>query len=165
MEDLWAPWRMPYLKGTINEPEGCIFCSKARSEADRENYVVLRGKSNFALLNLYPYANGHFMVAPYAHTGNLVELDSATVGEMMEIVQKLISVLRQTMNPAGFNLGMNIGRAAGAGIVDHVHMHLVPRWNGDTNFMTVTGHVRVIPEMLDKTYGTVMVALREQNEF
>ncbi len=146
---------------------GCIFCDKMRDhpDKDRENLVLWRGKRAFVALNLYPYANGHMMVAPYQHTGALEALDLETLQEMMLLVTQAIRALRRVMNPQGFNVGANLGRAAGAGVEDHVHLHVVPRWNGDTNFMPVLADVRVIPEMLPQTYDNLLAAWKaEENE-
>lgn len=165
MKRLWTPWRMSYLKGPKSpEPGGCIFCDKisAGVEHDRENYVLLRGEHAFMMLNLYPYTNGHLMVAPYAHTGDLTLLDSAAQCEMLQFVSRGIRALRETMNPQGFNVGANLGRVAGAGVEDHVHFHVVPRWNGDTNFMPVLAEVRMIPELLPETYDNLVRALKSQ---
>ncbi len=145
---------------------GCIFCDKMRAppEKDRENLVLLRGQRAFVALNLYPYANGHMMVAPYQHTGAFEALDTETLLEMMQLVTKGIRALRRVMNPQGFNIGANLGRAAGAGVEDHVHLHLVPRWNGDTNFMPVLADVRVIPELLPQTYDQLLAAFTAEDK-
>lgn len=159
---------MAYLaapKGAVTG--GCIFCDKMRDQPDkdRENLVLLRGQRAFVVLNLYPYANGHMMVAPYQHTGALESLGAETLQEMMLLVAKGIRALRRVMNPQGFNVGANLGRAAGAGVEDHVHLHVVPRWNGDTNFMPVLADVRVIPELLPQTYDNLLAAINvEDNE-
>ncbi len=143
---------------------GCIFCDKIDQppEKDKDNLVLLRGTRAFVALNLYPYANGHMMVAPYEHTGALESLDTETLLEMMLLVTKGIRALRRVMNPQGFNVGANLGRAAGAGVEDHVHLHVVPRWNGDTNFMPVLADVRVIPELLPQTYDQLFAALHAE---
>ncbi len=167
MKRLWTPWRMSYLrapKGSVTG--GCIFCEKIGDavEKDRENLVLLRGKHAFLMLNLYPYANGHMMVAPYEHKGELESLDPETLQEMMLLVKRGIKALRTVMNPQGFNVGANLGRAAGAGVDDHVHFHIVPRWVGDTNFMPVLSDVRMIPELLPQTYDQLKSALIAQEE-
>jgi ATP adenylyltransferase len=156
---------MAYLKGPKSpEQGGCIFCDKIRAgvESDRENLVLKRGERAFMLLNLFPYTNGHMMVAPYMHTGELETLDPETLREMMQLVGQGIRALRRTMNPQGFNVGANLGRVAGAGVEDHVHMHLVPRWGGDTNFMPVLAEVRLIPELLPQTYAGLVQALKSE---
>lgn len=153
---------MTYLKGPkAPEPAGCIFCDKisAGVEHDRENLVLWRGERAFVMLNLYPYSNGHLMVAPYEHTRALESLDPETMKEMMVLAARGIRALRRTLNPQGFNVGANLGRVAGAGVEDHVHMHIVPRWNGDTNFMPVLAEVRMIPELLPETYDSLIKAL------
>ncbi len=156
---------MAYLKapkGAITG--GCIFCDKVAADPanDRENLVLVRGKYAFVTLNLYPYTNGHILVAPYQHTGELESLTPETTQEMMSLIGKSIRALRLTMNPQGFNMGANLGRVAGAGVEDHVHFHLVPRWNGDTNFMPVLADVRMIPELLPQTYDSLRAALQAE---
>ncbi|HEY5649611.1 MAG TPA: HIT domain-containing protein [Nitrospiria bacterium] len=151
MDRIWAPWRMPYLKNPKKE-KGCIFCLKPRRKNDAENLILYRGKRAFVLMNLYPYSNGHLMVSPYRHVGDLEKLDPPTLREIMTTVQKAMSALRRSFKPNAFNVGVNQGREAGAGIADHIHFHIVPRWNGDTNFMPVLGATRVIPEDLETTY-------------
>jgi ATP adenylyltransferase len=127
---------------------------------NRANLIVFRGNAAFVLLNLYPYNNGHLLVAPYAHTGDLAALDSAVAEEMMRITQRSIDVLQRVYRPDGFNVGMNLGRPAGAGLPDHLHTHVVPRWNGDTNFMPVVGETKVLPESLEQTYDRLVPAFR-----
>jgi ATP adenylyltransferase len=164
MKRLWTPWRMAYIKAPKEKSTGCIFCEKisATRAHDRANLVLLRGKRAFMMLNLYPYSNGHLMVAPYEHTGELESLDAKTLQEMMLFVSRGIRALRRTMNPQGFNIGVNMGKVAGAGVEDHVHIHVVPRWNGDTNFMPVLSKVRLIPELLPQTYDNLLAALEEE---
>lgn len=143
--------------------EGCVFCQKLAQgpEQDRENYVLFRGQRAFVILNLYPYNNGHLMILPYEHVANLEDLPAEVQAEMMHLVSRFIKLMRTAMNPDGFNVGINIGKAAGAGIDDHVHMHVVPRWQGDTNFMPVINEMRVIPEWLDDTYTKLAAAIQE----
>lgn len=160
MEIKWTPWRMPYILG--QKGGGCIFCHKAAQDEDRENLIVWRGEHCFVLLNLYPYNNGHLMVAPYAHVADLAGLDEGTAAEMTFLAQMSLRALRRALSPQGFNLGMNLGRLAGAGIVDHVHLHIVPRWMGDTNFMPVVGGTKLIPELLEDTYEKVRQAFLEE---
>jgi ATP adenylyltransferase len=146
-------------------PRGCILCQKVNEslDLDRENLVVYRGRTGFICLNLYPYTNGHLMVSPYQHTGSLEDLDDATQLELMHLVTLGTRLLRRVMNPAGYNIGINLGKAAGAGVDDHVHIHVVPRWEGDTNFMPIIGETRVMPELLvetrDKLASVVAAAL------
>jgi ATP adenylyltransferase len=160
MEIKWTPWRMPYILS--QKDGGCIFCDKAGQDDDRENLIVWRGQHCFVLLNLYPYNNGHLLVAPYAHVADLAGLDEGTAAEMAVLAQRSLWALRRSLSPQGFNLGMNLGRLAGAGIVDHVHLHIVPRWLGDTNFMPVVGGTKLIPELLEDTYEKVRQAFQEE---
>ena len=164
MKRLWTPWRMAYIKAPKDQrPTGCVFCAKIKAsrEHDKENLVLLRGRHSFIALNLYPYTNGHIMVVPYQHTSNLESLDGATLKEMMLLVADSIRALRIVANPQGFNVGMNLGRVAGAGVEEHIHIHVVPRWNGDTDFMAVTADVRKIPEMLPETFDTLVEAIKQ----
>lgn len=157
---LWAPWRMKYLKQP--QPEGCFLCQKAAEDRDQENLILLRGQRSYLLLNLYPYAHAHLMVAPYQHRGRLEEMDVETLAEMMQIGQRALRALGRCFKPEGFNLGINQGRAAGAGVDDHLHLHIVPRWLGDTNFMALLGGVRTIPQSLEESYRQLRQALEEE---
>lgn len=148
-EQLWAPWRLEYIQ-TADEQQGCVFC-RAASRDDETGLVVHRGERAFVLLNKYPYASGHLMVAPYRHAGELGGLSDDEALELHRLASTAVAVLAQTMRPQGYNLGWNLGRIAGAGVVDHVHEHVVPRWAGDTNFMPVLADVKVMPEHLDET--------------
>ncbi len=150
MKQIWAPWRIEYIR--MEKPEGCILCEKPRQNNDTLNYILYRGDKNFIILNSYPYNPGHLMIAPYRHIGNLEELTDEELHEHFEIVSRGIKLLKQLFKPAGFNIGINIGKIAGAGIVDHFHTHIVPRWPGDTNFMPVISDIRVVPEALAETY-------------
>ena len=150
MEHVWAPWRMEYLR--MEKPEGCIFCDKAKENKDELNYILYRGEKNFVILNTYPYNPGHLMVVPYRHVSSLEELDYEELCEHYEIVKRSTKALRIAFNPAGLNIGMNLSKTAGAGIDDHIHTHIVPRWDGDTNFMPVIFNTRVLPEALTATY-------------
>lgn len=132
-------------------PEGCLFCVKAREE-DVEAHIVHRSRLCYVILNRFPYNNGHLMVVPYVHAATLEELDAETVAEMMALAQLSMQVLREAYQPQGFNVGMNVGAVAGAGVADHIHLHIVPRWSADTNYMTTVGEMRIIPEWLDQTY-------------
>jgi ATP adenylyltransferase len=151
MEQIWAPWRIQYIQ--MEKPEDCILCQKPKQGGDEENYILYRGSENFVILNSYPYNPGHLMVAPYRHVAVLDELTSDELGEHFEIVCRCTKLLREVFNPQGFNLGINLGKVAGAGIDDHLHTHIVPRWQGDTNFMPVIAEARVIPEALAETYA------------
>ncbi len=153
MDYLWSPWRYQYLStAPVAGGPACIFCQKAAEHRDAENLIVWRGKLNFVLLNLYPYTSGHLMVAPYQHVGRLEEADPETVTELMLTVRTAVRHLTDVYHPDGQNLGMNLGSAAGAGIAGHIHMHVLPRWFGDANFMTTVGETRVLPEDLQVTY-------------
>jgi ATP adenylyltransferase len=157
---LWAPWRMAYILSEKDDRrEKCVFCIKLAQDCDAENYVVWRGEHCAIMLNLYPYNNGHLMVIPSAHVPSLEDLSDQIQAEMMLTVSKCLRLLRRSMQPHGFNVGVNIGRAAGAGIASHVHIHVVPRWEGDTNFMPLLAETRVIPEWLDDTYASLRAAL------
>ena len=152
MRRLWAPWRMPYLRGEAKPVEGCVFCRKIEAE-DAAEHVLFRGRHCFVVLNRYPYSNGHLMVVPYAHVGALGQLGDEVLLELVQTVCRAQSVLTQGFGPQGFNVGINEGHAAGAGIEEHIHVHVVPRWEGDANYLTVIGETRVIPQMLDQTYA------------
>jgi len=149
MERLWSPWRLAYVTGS-GESGGCIFCA-AVALGDRDDLMVHRGTSCFVILNLYPYNNGHLMVVPNRHVPNLAGASHDELVEMIELTRRAEIALTEAYQPHGMNIGINLGKPAGAGIVDHVHVHLVPRWNGDTNFMSVVGSVRVLPEELHQT--------------
>jgi ATP adenylyltransferase len=150
---LWAPWRMEYIEGIDNKDTGgCIFCDKPNEDTDRENLILYRGTTCFIIMNRFPYNNGHLLIVPYHHTSELGTLDSAARLELFDLSDLAVRAIRNTMRPDGFNLGANLGRTAGAGIADHIHLHLVPRWNGDTNFMPVIGSTKVISESLESTY-------------
>ena len=151
MDRLWSPWRYKYVSGNP-PPDSCIFCEHARGE-DRAGFIVDRGEHNFVLLNLYPYTNGHLMIAPYAHVSRLSGVEPAVTQEMMSLLRQGEEILQASYNCGGLNLGMNLGEAAGAGIEEHIHMHLLPRWYGDANFMTVVGDTRVHPELLEDTFA------------
>jgi len=150
MEQIWAPWRIQYIE--MEKPEGCIFCDKPKENNDALNYILYRGDKNFIIMNIYPYNPGHLMIAPYRHIANLEELSDEELYEQCRLVSRSLKVLRQVFNPGGFNIGINMGRAAGAGIEEHVHTHIVPRWHGDTNFMAVMSDVKVVPQALAETY-------------
>jgi len=149
-ERLWAPWRMEYIQGGA-DVDGCIFCDKAAGSDDDANLIVHRGERAYVLMNLYPYSNGHLMVAPYRHVAGPGELDAAERSEMWQLMDEALQALTDAMSPHGFNAGLNIGRVAGAGVEGHIHLHVVPRWNGDTNFMPVLADVKVMPEHITRT--------------
>jgi ATP adenylyltransferase len=158
LQRLWSPWRSKYIaSGVDSQAEGCVFCSIAADpDADASNFVLHRGEHAFVLLNLYPYITGHLMVVPYLHTGEFDSVQKEITDEMMDLAKRSQTALREVYSPSGFNLGMNLGSAAGAGIADHIHIHVLPRWSGDTNFMTTVGESRVIPEALDVTYSKLL---------
>jgi ATP adenylyltransferase len=149
LKRLWAPWRLEYIQGA-DEQEGCVFCRAAQA-GDEDGLVVRRGRRAFVLVNKYPYAAGHLMVAPFRHQGDFGELDADEAVEIHRLAASGLAALAEAMRPQGFNLGWNLGRIAGAGVADHVHLHVVPRWAGDTNFMPVLADVKVIPEALADT--------------
>ena len=152
---LWAPWRMEYVSNPSKK--GNIFLEKAKQDNDRKNLVLYRGKYSFVLMNLYPYNNGHLMVAPYQQYDDITLLSSKTILEIMELTQKSISILKNKLNSEGINFGLNMGNAAGAGIEDHLHFHIVPRWIGDANFMPILGHTKVIMQSLFDTYDLLKI--------
>ncbi|MEM2164860.1 MAG: HIT domain-containing protein [Candidatus Bathyarchaeia archaeon] len=156
---LWAPWRIHYVESTDTSSEACIFCVKPSEGRDEENLIVYRGRLCFVMLNRYPYNNGHLMVAPYSHKANLEELTDDELYELISTVRSCILWLRYAYKPHGFNIGLNIGRAAGAGVDKHIHVHIVPRWEGDTNFMPVISDVKVVSEALQQTYRRVREAV------
>ena len=150
---LWAPWRLEYV-GSADEQEGCIFCT-AKEGADEEGFVVRRATQAFVLLNKFPYASGHMLIAPLRHVGDFAELEDAEVLEVHRLAAEGMGALAEVYGPQGYNLGWNLGRIAGAGITDHVHLHLVPRWAGDTNYMPVLADTRVMPQSLEDSYATL----------
>jgi len=153
MKQLWSPWRIEYIRGP--KPDGCVFCDLVEEGQDTENLILLRAKRCYVMMNRYPYNNGHLMVIPYEHVDRPTLLEPMVLYEMMQLVNICVEVLQEAMNPDGFNIGMNLGASAGAGIKDHVHMHIVPRWTGDTNFMAVVSDTHVIVEGLNESYETL----------
>lgn len=159
MERIFAPWRMSYLRGEQPEArEGCIFCWKPQEDRDRENLILERSRHCFVIMNLYPYSNSHLMVVPYRHTAELADLGDDELLDCQRTLRRTVQVVGESVKPQGFNLGMNIGRAGGAGIEAHLHWHVVPRWLGDTNFMTVTGDTKVISEAIDEGWVRLRAA-------
>jgi ATP adenylyltransferase len=152
-ERLWAPWRLDYIKSP--KPDECIFCAKPDSGDDAAAHIVARGERCFVMLNAYPYNNGHLMVSPYEHVPSIEELSDEVLLELMTLVRRSLAAIREAYVPEGFNIGVNQGKVAGAGFDDHVHVHVVPRWGADTNFMPVIGSTRVLPESLDASYATL----------
>jgi ATP adenylyltransferase len=159
MDHLWTPWRYAYVSGAARKP-GCIFCN-APSESDKEARIVYRGTHCYVILNTFPYTNGHVMIVPYAHLGELDTLPEKAAHEMMALTQRMENILRELYRPDGINLGMNIGKAAGAGVEGHIHMHILPRWLADANFVSVIGETRVLPESLDVTWRRIREAMGE----
>lgn len=159
-ELLWAPWRLEYIE-SADQPKGCIFCIKVQESDDRKNLIVYRGKHAFVILNRFPYNNGHVMIAPYKHIAEFSSLSDQAKLELIDLLSLTKEVLDQVMRPHGFNIGINLGRSAGAGIEDHLHIHVVPRWNGDTNFMPILANTKVIPESLDKTWMKLSEGFKE----
>jgi ATP adenylyltransferase len=152
MDYLWTPWRYQYI-ASLKNPSRCVFCIDSSGEHDERDFVVHRGKSSFVILNIFPYTTGHLLVAPYAHTSDLQKCSADETSEMLELVKGCQFALEQTYQPNGFNVGMNLGRCAGAGVEHHLHMHVVPRWIGDSNFMTIVGETRILPEDLETTFN------------
>jgi ATP adenylyltransferase len=159
MEHLWAPWRMAYIAPDTPQTLGCIFCTLPAEHRDTENHILYRGERCFMMLNRFPYNNGHLMIAPYQHNGTIEQLDAATLAELMAQAQLALRAIRYEMHPDGFNMGINVGKVAGAGYADHMHLHVVPRWDGDTNFMPVLADVKVMPEHLDVVYEKLKAAI------
>jgi ATP adenylyltransferase len=155
VQHLWAPWRLEFIKGP--RPSGCFFCEAAAADPaqDAEHLVLARTKLSLAILNRYPYNNGHLMVAPRAHLANLEDLPETTANDVIALTQRSLRVMREVLSPQGFNLGINAGKIAGAGVADHVHQHVVPRWDGDTNFMPVVGDTKVLSEHLAKSFESL----------
>ena len=159
MKNLWAPWRMTYIAPKTPQSQGCIFCIPPTDDHDAERYILHRGEHCFMMLNLYPYNNGHLMIVPYLHVGTIEKLDAAILADLMEQTQLALRALRLAMKPDGFNMGINEGKVAGAGFADHAHLHVVPRWEGDTNFMPVLADTKVMPEHLDNVYKQLKLVL------
>ena len=151
MAHLWTPWRSTYMKAK-HEANQCVFCAAAEGTADEDSLLIYRGEHCFVILNRYPYTSGHLMIAPYRHVSRLLQVGSEVTGEMMGLARLAEQNLEEIYHPDGLNLGMNLGEAAGAGIEQHIHLHVLPRWKGDANFMTTVGGVRIMPEDLDETY-------------
>jgi ATP adenylyltransferase len=159
MEFIWSPWRYDYLASHGERRAGCVFCVGEDSSRDAERLVVLRAEHNFVILNLFPYTSCHLMIAPYQHLSTIVDAKTAQLSEMMELSRRAITALKKTYSPDGFNIGINLGEAAGAGIREHYHLHVVPRWLGDANFMSITAETRVLPEELSRTYERLKAVL------
>ncbi len=152
MKQLWAPWRMEYILNEVDKHDGCIFCELPAEKDDPKNLILYRTAYCFVILNKYPYNNGHLMVVPYKHTGNLLDLSDDILLDIQQTIRKVIEVMNHILHPQAMNIGMNIGRTAGAGIADHIHYHIVPRWDGDTNFMPVIAGTKIVSESLRTTW-------------
>jgi len=163
MDYLWSPWRYRYVS-KASPQDACLFCRVACAANDRENYVLSRAVKNFVMLNAFPYTSGHLMIAPYAHVRTLSDSDPEALAEMIALAQFAESALGRVYNAHGFNMGMNIGASAGAGVAGHIHLHLLPRWSGDVNFMTTIGETRVLPEELEVTYQRLSAEFRKKSE-
>ena len=161
-DTLWAPWRIGYVKA--EKSAGCVFCEKIAQEDDRANFILYRGETCFVILNIYPYNNGHLMVVPYAHVPSIEDLPAPALAELGLLTQRALRVLRTALRPTGFNIGINQGSPAGAGVADHVHQHVVPRWVGDTNFMPVVGDTRVLPQSLESSYDVLAPGFRDAHD-
>jgi ATP adenylyltransferase len=151
---IWAPWRLRYVKNAKTSTE-CVFCAKPDAGDDRESLIVHRGERAFVILNLFPYTNGHLMVAPFEHVGRLQDVDPEVIAEMMDLAKQAMSRLEAVYDPEGFNIGVNQGRVAGAGVEGHIHLHVVPRWAGDNNYMPVLADTRVMPQSLEESYDAL----------
>ena len=162
MKKIWAPWRIQYILQADKE-KGCILCDKPNEKDDRLNYILRRGNYNFIILNAYPYTPGHLMVAPYRHINNLTDINDEESKEHTNLIKLCIRLLKAEMRPDGFNIGMNLGKVAGAGIEGHIHTHIVPRWNGDHNFMSVIADTRVLSQALIETYDKLEARLKQIN--
>lgn len=165
MKILWAPWRMKYIRRFEDQYNyGCFFCQGVAQNKDKENLILYRGKRCFIILNRYPYNSGHIMIAPYKHVGDLEKLSEEEMCEIMKLIILSVKILRKEYKPSGLNIGANIGRAAGAGVEDHLHFHVVPRWVGDTNFMPVISETKIIPELPEETYGRLVTYFKELHD-
>ena len=159
MDFIWSPWRYDYLASAGKKSPSCVLCVEENRSHDAERLIVFRGSHNFIILNLFPYTSGHVMVAPYEHLDTIAVAKAEQLSEMMQLAQRCIGALQKLYRPEGFNIGMNLGQAAGAGIREHFHLHVVPRWVGDANFMSIVGETRVLPEELGQTYERLKSAL------
>jgi ATP adenylyltransferase len=160
MNHIWSPWRMEYIENH-GKQDGCVFCDAAKRTDSPENLIVHRGELAYVILNRYPYTSGHVMVVPFEHKPNLELLETATRAEMMELASRATTVLRKVYSTQAFNVGINIGEPAGAGVKEHVHIHVVPRWNGDTNFMSSLARTRVLPELLEDTWARIRAGFQD----
>ncbi len=164
MDSLWAPWRMAYIEQDRRQEPGCVFCPRIARKNDQEDLILWRGQAVTVVMNRYPYNNGHLMVVPNRHLAEFRELADPEIVEVHRLIELSLFALKQAMNPAGYNLGLNLGKAAGAGVLDHLHWHIVPRWEGDTNFMPVLAETKVMPEHLNSTYRKLRSAFQEASQ-
>ncbi len=160
MKRIWAPWRMAYIKGETEET-GCLFCNRLAQRDGPQNLILYRGQRAFVILNRFPYTNGHMMIVPIAHKNSIEELDDQTLSELIQLTNQALAILRQAYDAENFNIGINIGEASGAGVTDHVHLHVVPRWPGDTSFMSTVAETRVLPEALEETFEKLQSAWKQ----
>lgn len=160
MDIIWAPWRMEYIKQNKKD-KGCFLCRVIKSKNDRKNFILYRGKNVFVILNIFPYNNGHIMVVPNRHTGAIEEIKEEEEKEIFLLLKASVKILKEVLNPAGFNIGINLGEVAGAGVAGHIHFHIVPRWKGDTNFMPVISNTKVISQSLNELYGLLYPEFEE----
>lgn len=160
MQQIWAPWRLQYILS--KRPPECIFCEEPKQDKDRENLILFRSRNCYIIMNIYPYNNGHLMIVPYRHLFSIVDLDDEEMLDIMKMTQFSVNCLKEVFMPEGFNIGLNIGRVAGAGIEEHLHYHIIPRWVGDTHFMAVLSEVRVIPEHVLSTYDRLYPIFNKQ---
>jgi ATP adenylyltransferase len=160
MERLWAPWRMEYINSAREGEGGCIFCDLPAEGDDEKNYILIRGEKAFVILNKFPYNSGHLMIAPFRHVGEVEQLEDEEALDLHDLLQRSLKALKEAMSPDGFNIGMNLGRVAGAGVPDHLHWHVVPRWSGDTNFLPVIAGTKVLPEMLSESFAKLRTHYR-----
>ena len=161
MKQLWAPWRIEFI--TQPKPSECILCLKPRENRDKENFILYRSRHCFVMMNIYPYNNGHLLISPYPHANTLEKMDGKVLADIMAVLKRSVKAVKQALSPEGINIGLNLGKVAGAGIENHLHLHVVPRWSGDTSFMAVMADVRVIPEHLKATYGKLRVFFPKGN--
>ena len=161
MDRMWAPWRKTYIRPSRPEPKGCLFCRLPAEKKDKKNYILKRTPLNFAILNLYPYNNGHLMIVPNRHVAAPAALSAEEKIDWLNLADEMMAALKTTIKPHGFNMGINLGRIAGAGVPGHVHLHIVPRWKGDVNFMPVTASAKIISESLDSVYASLAGVLKK----
>jgi len=158
MDKLWAPWRVKYVTKLIKKPKGCVFCRVRKEKKDKANFILKRTEHSYSVLNIYPYNNGHLLIVPNRHVCDLSDLNRWERDDMMDLLEESKTLLEKTMKPSGYNIGINLGKAAGAGFPDHMHIHIVPRWEGDVNFMPVTGHTKVMSQSLKALHSMLIKA-------